>query len=182
MEAIGIVGWKNSGKTTLITRLIPALRRRGLTASTIKHVHHDVDLDQPGKDTYAHRQAGAVDVVMYSQSRWALLHEVRDPAELPDLADLMGHMAPVDIVLVEGFKTMPIRKVEVRGDAPLRPVLPAGEPAVIAVVADGETDVVGTPVFRRDDVEGLADLIAETVLGEGDADVDRPRLSGGRLP
>lgn len=163
MEVIGIVGWKNSGKTTLITRLIPALRRRGLSASTIKHVHHDIDLDEPGKDTYEHRAAGAVDVLMYSEARWALLHEVREQAgRPPDLADLLARMTPVDVVLVEGFKAMPIRKVEVRGSEPLRPVAPP-DGAVLAVVADGDTGITDRPVFRRDDVDGLAEFIAGVV-------------------
>lgn len=164
MEVIGIVGWKNSGKTTLITRLIPALSRRGLSASTIKHVHHDIDLDQPGKDTYEHRLAGAVDVVMYSEARWALLHEMREQAgRPPDLADLLARMTPVDVVLVEGFKAMPIRKVEVRGDDPMRSVAPLQDDSVLAIAADGETGVSDRPVFRRDDIDGLADFIAGVV-------------------
>lgn len=159
MQAIGIVGWKNSGKTTLITRLIPELRARGITASTIKHVHHEIDLDQPGKDTYEHRQAGAVDVVMYSKARWAILHERRDEAIEPaDLDDVLSRMTPVDLVLIEGFKAMPLKKIEIRGAEPRRPV--ADDRDVIAIVAAGDTGIADRPVFGRDDIAGLADFVA----------------------
>ena len=166
MDAIGIVGWKNSGKTTVIAKLIPALRERGLSVSTIKHVHHDLDLDEPGKDTFVHREAGAVDVVMFSQSRWALLHEIRQPsATMSDLEDVMGRMTDVDLVLVEGFKNMPMRRIEVRGDGAKPMQGEAGIKGIIGVVADGATDPV-LPTFSRDQIDDLAGFICEVIAME----------------
>ncbi|MGV8839813.1 MAG: molybdopterin-guanine dinucleotide biosynthesis protein B [Bauldia sp.] len=162
MQAIGIVGWKASGKTTLITRLIPALNARGLSVSTIKHVHHSIDLDQPGKDTFAHRGAGAVDVVMYSEQRWAILHEQRAPAGAAfDLADILRRLSPVDLVLVEGFKSIPMRRIEIRAvETP--PISLAGDRDTMALVTDGPADPV-VPTFRRDQIEPLADFLAERI-------------------
>ena len=111
MKVIGIVGWSGSGKTTLLTRLIPLLRAEGLTVSTVKHTHHGFDMDRPGKDTYRHREAGAREVLVAAGSRWALLHEVAGPE--PGLPDLLTRLEPVDLVLVEGFKTHPFPKLEV---------------------------------------------------------------------
>ena len=165
MEPIGIVGWKNSGKTTLITRLLPALRRRGARVSTIKHVHHSIDLDEPGKDTFRHRQAGAVDVVLYSDARWAILHERREQelADEPDLTRLMRHMTDVDLVLVEGFKNQPIRKIEIRGGEDATPMADRGITDIIAIVTDGPPDA-RLPTFGRDDVEPLSNFLLQSVV------------------
>ena len=103
MKLFGLAGWSGSGKTTLLTALLPLLIRRGLRVSTVKHVHHSVDLDQPGKDTHRHRLAGATEVALISASRWTLMHELREEPE-PSPADLLQHMTPVDLVLIEGFK------------------------------------------------------------------------------
>ncbi len=104
MRVFGLAGWSGSGKTTLLTRLLPELdRRAGLTVSTVKHAHHDFDIDQPGKDSWRHRQAGASEVMVASARRWALMHEHRGARE-PALDELLAHMTPVDLVLVEGFK------------------------------------------------------------------------------
>jgi molybdopterin-guanine dinucleotide biosynthesis protein B len=175
MHTIGIVGWKNSGKTTLVTRLITELRARGLTVSTIKHVHHEIDLDRPGKDTFRHREAGAEEVVLYSPSRWALLHERRDAAGMhPDLGDILGRLSPVDLVLVEGFKGLAMPKIEVRGPDG-GPSIADSDPGVIAVATpDGEPNGKA-PAFHRDDIAGLADFIVETIT----ADTASP--AGGRL-
>lgn len=159
MNVIGISGWKASGKTTLITRLIPALRARGLSVSTIKHVHHSIDLDEPGKDTFAHREAGAIDVVMYSEQRWAILHETA-AGEALDLGDMLHRLSPVDLVLAEGFKSVPMRRIEIRGDdAEPRIPDPSGHDT-IALVTDGAIDPQ-LPTFRRDEIEPLADFVAD---------------------
>ena len=103
MRVFGLAGWSGSGKTTLMTALIPEFVSRGITLSTIKHAHHSFDIDQPGKDSWLHRQAGAREVMVASGQRWALMHELRGAAE-PSLDDLLERMAEVDLVLVEGFK------------------------------------------------------------------------------
>ena len=111
MRVYGVIGWKNSGKTSLMERLVADITARGFTVSTVKHVHHDVDLDQPGKDTHRHRTAGAREVVLASKDRYALMVEHRGPE--PDLAAVLSRMAPVDLILVEGYKRDAHRKVEV---------------------------------------------------------------------
>lgn len=168
MQVIGIVGFKNSGKTTLITRLIPALGELGLTVSTIKHVHHAIDLDQPGKDTYLHREAGAVDVMMVSGKRWALLHERRDDADRPpDLDALLRRLSPVDVVLVEGFKSLPMPRIEIRNaDDPM--LLTRGEgDGPIAIISDGPAADDRVPTFRRDDIGPIAAFVAERIRAAG---------------
>jgi molybdopterin-guanine dinucleotide biosynthesis protein B len=115
LHVLGIVGWSGSGKTTLLTALIPLLRARGLSVSTVKHAHHGFDMDRPGKDSYRHRAAGAHEVLVATAQRWALLHEVDGPE--PDLPALLSRLAPVDLVLVEGFKTHAFPKLEVHRPA-----------------------------------------------------------------
>jgi molybdopterin-guanine dinucleotide biosynthesis protein B len=111
VKVLGLLGWSGSGKTHLLTRLLPLLIARGLSVSTVKHAHHGFDLDQPGKDSYQHREAGAREVLIASGRRWALMHELDQPE--PPLADLLARMTPVDLVLVEGFKSNPHPKIEV---------------------------------------------------------------------
>ena len=126
MKCLGLVGWSGSGKTTLLTALLPLLVARGLTVSTLKHAHHGFDLDQPGKDSFRHREAGAHEVLVASARRWALLHENADA--MPDFATLLARFSPVDLVLVEGFKQAPYPKIEVfrpsHGKPPLWPEIP----------------------------------------------------------
>src|SRR3954452_15682964 len=112
MRVIGLAGWSGAGKTTLMVRLIPRLVARGVTVSTLKHAHHQFDVDQPGKDSHSHRIAGATEVLVGSSSRWALVHELRDVAE-PSLRDLLRHLSPVDLVLIEGYKRETHPKLEV---------------------------------------------------------------------
>jgi molybdopterin-guanine dinucleotide biosynthesis adapter protein len=131
---IGIVGWSGSGKTTLVTLLIPLLRQRGLTVSTVKHTHHGFDMDRPGKDTYRHREAGAFEVLVASGPRWALLHEVVGPE--PGLPELLGRMQPVDLVLVEGYKSHSFPKLEVHRPALGKPPIWPEQPDVLAVASD----------------------------------------------
>jgi molybdopterin-guanine dinucleotide biosynthesis protein B len=159
-QLLGIAGFKNSGKTTLVARLIPALGARGISVSTVKHVHHAIDLDEPGKDTFVHREAGAVDVVMLSDARWAILHERRDePDPLATLGDVVRRLSPVDLVLVEGLKGQNLARIEIRADGDAV-VAPGG--TVLAVVTDG-MPAAGLPSFRRDDVAAIADFIAGLV-------------------
>src|SRR5258707_8585745 len=112
MRILGLAGWSGSGKTTLLSRLVPELGRRGLTVSTLKHAHHSFDVDQPGKDSWEHRRAGAVEVMVSSANRWALMHENRGAPEAT-LEDLLRRMSAVDLVIVEGFKNHPHPKLEI---------------------------------------------------------------------
>lgn len=160
-KVIGIVGWKNSGKTTLVEKLVQELTRRGLRVSTVKHAHHDFDIDHPGKDSYRHRMAGAQEVVVASAHRWALLHELRGAPE-PSLADLLRKLEPCDLVLVEGFKYGPHRKIQVRRTEAPGTLLPPEE-AIIAVAADNPT-LAGTYRFLPiEDTHPMADFIQRAV-------------------
>lgn len=159
----GLTGWHSSGKTALICRLIPLLVSRGLRVSTLKHAHHGFDVDQPGKDSWAHRAAGASEVLVASRNRWALMHELRGGAE-PNLPELLRRMGASDLVLVEGFKREPHPKLEVFrqavGQAPLYP----NDPAIVAVTSDGPLPEARVPVLDLDDVEGIADLVLAKAL------------------
>src|SRR5881394_4077489 len=128
MKVIGLAGWSGAGKTTLLTRAIPHLLKEGLRVSVIKHAHHEFDVDVPGKDSWLHRQSGASEVLVSSTRRWALMHELRGAAE-PRLQELLAKMAPVDLVLVEGFKREPHRKIEVHRAANGKPWLFPDDPA-----------------------------------------------------
>ena len=139
MRVLGIVGWSGSGKTTLLEALLPLLRDRGLSVSTIKHAHHGFDMDRPGKDSYRHRAAGAHEVLVATAARWALLHEVNGPE--PTLPDLLTRLDPVDLVLVEGFKTHPFAKLEVYRSALGKPPIWPRETGVIAVACDQAAEV-----------------------------------------
>jgi molybdopterin-guanine dinucleotide biosynthesis adapter protein len=135
MRLIGLAGWSGAGKTTLLARLIPCLTARGLRISTLKHAHHEFDLDQPGKDSHTHRQAGAQQVLIASARRWALMTELRDAPE-PPLAALLARLDPVDLVLVEGFKRDPIPKIEIHRAANGKPWLHPEDPMIRAVASD----------------------------------------------
>src|SRR5687768_6053356 len=139
MKVIGIAGYSGSGKTTLIEKVIPFLVREGLRVSLIKHAHHEFDVDQPGKDSYRHRHAGASEVLVSSSKRWALMHELRG-AEEPKLADLVKELSPCDLLIVEGYKNEPIPKVEVHRKASHTPVLFPEDPNVVAVATDEPLD------------------------------------------
>ncbi len=134
LKVLGLTGWSGSGKTTLLTALLPLFIKRGHSVSTIKHAHHGFDLDQPGKDSWRHRQAGAKEVMIASHMRWALLHEVTGPE--PDLQALLARLSPVDLVLIEGFKENPHPKIEVfRSSLGKQPLWP-GRPDIVAVASD----------------------------------------------
>ena len=160
MKVFGLAGWSGSGKTTLTVKLIPALKRRGLSVSTIKHAHHAFDVDQPGKDSYEHRQAGADEVLVSSANRWALMHEHRGAAE-PSLAELLEKLSPVDLVLVEGFKQEKLDKLEIWRRSVGKPLRAAEDPYVVAVASDGPVPETDRPVLPLDDVEAIADFVVE---------------------
>ena len=153
-----MAGWSGAGKTTLMRRLIPVLRLRGLTVSTLKHAHHAFDVDQPGKDSWHHRQAGAAEVMVMSDMRWALMHELRDDP-VPAVPALLQRMQAVDLVLIEGFKRDLHPKIEVFRWANGKPPLYPGDPSVVAVAADGLIEGLTVPLLNLDDVEGIADIV-----------------------
>ncbi len=161
-NVLGIAGWSGSGKTTLITRLIPALVARGLSVSTIKHAHHSFDIDTPGKDTWRHREAGASEVLISSRARLALMREMRDAPE-PELDELLQRLAPVDLVLVEGYKSAGHPKIEVHRAATGKPPLYPDDPTVLAVVSDAITQADGRPVFALDAINDIAAFAAARV-------------------
>jgi molybdopterin-guanine dinucleotide biosynthesis protein MobB len=156
---IGVVGWKNNGKTTLIERLVGRFTAAGLAVSTVKHTHHAADLDSPGKDTFRHRMAGAREVVLASSARFAILHELRGAPE-PELDGLLARMAPVDLVIVEGFKHFPHPKIEVHRKERGSPLLARTDPSIIAVASDEPIDGLDVPVLPLDDVAGITAVIA----------------------
>lgn len=158
-RVFGITGWKNSGKTTLTEKLVAELVQRGWKVSTVKHAHHDFDIDKPGADSFRHRQAGAMEVAIVSGVRWALMHELRGEDE-PTLEAVLSRLAPCDIVLVEGYKREAHRKIETRRrEAKDRTPLSASDPAIIAVAADFTTEGESLPVFDLDDTKSIADFI-----------------------
>ncbi len=160
MKVIGFAGWKNSGKTTLVEGLLRVLTARGLRVSTVKHAHHSFDIDQPGKDSYRHRAAGATEVVVASHKRWALIHELSRPAE-PNLDDILARMSEVDLVLVEGFKDFPIDKIEVFRHGNGKTLLATDDRHVIAIAADGPIAEAKVPVLSLDDVEAISEFITQ---------------------
>ncbi len=165
MKVFGLAGWSGSGKTTLLEFLLQELIGRGLKVSTIKHAHHNLDVDRPGKDSYRHRAAGASEVVLLSSNRWTLMHELRGGAE-PTPEGLIQRMAPVDLVLVEGFKKQPHDKLEVHRPALAKPLLCNSDPHIVAVASDAPVTAAEVPVFSLDDIRGIADfIIARTGVG-----------------
>jgi molybdopterin-guanine dinucleotide biosynthesis adapter protein len=160
MQVFGLAGWSGSGKTTLLVRLLPVLIARGLTVSTVKHAHHAFDIDQPGKDSRRHREAGASEVMAASANRWALMHEHRGAAE-PPLAALLQHMSPVDLVLVEGFKGETHAKLEVHRTVMGKPLLCKDDPSIVALASDAPLAGLAIPVFALDDVSAIAAFILD---------------------
>ncbi|MFC4159059.1 molybdopterin-guanine dinucleotide biosynthesis protein B [Chitinimonas lacunae] len=158
-RAFGIVGWSGSGKTTLIESLLPLLRARGLKVNVIKHSHHDLVLEPPGKDSVRFREAGAAEVLIASPFRFALIHELRDEPE-PSLAEQLARLAPADLTLVEGFKEYPIPKLEVYRPALGKPMLAQTLPGILAVASDAPLDdSVATLDLNRPEV--VMDFILE---------------------
>jgi len=158
MRIIGLAGWSGSGKTTLITKVLPRLIARGQRVSTLKHAHHGFDLDQPGKDSFMHRAAGATEVLISSAKRFAILHELREEPEW-NLSDLLAKLAPVDLVLVEGFKRDAFPKLEIHRTANGKPLIHPQDPHIVAVAADTPLPQAKVPVIDLNDIERIADIL-----------------------
>ncbi|MFN3884251.1 MAG: molybdopterin-guanine dinucleotide biosynthesis protein B [Rhodocyclaceae bacterium] len=159
MKVFGFAGYSGSGKTTLIEKLIPRFTARGHSVSLIKHTHHDFDVDQPGKDSWRHRQAGAQEVLLTCDRRWVLMHELRGAAE-PSLQEQLEILSPCDLVLVEGFKQTPISKLEVHRPAHGRPPLWPENKSIVAVATDGKIDCP-LPVLDLNDPDAIARFILD---------------------
>ena len=157
-KIIGVAGFKNAGKTTLVERLVRHLTERGYRISTVKHAHHSFDIDHEGRDSFRHRAAGASEVAVVSASRWAIIHESRDDEE-PALNAILAKLAPCDLVIIEGYKRDNHDKIEVRNLDLDHPPLAGDDPTIVAIAATGNIPGAPVPVFNRDDVNALATFI-----------------------
>jgi molybdopterin-guanine dinucleotide biosynthesis adapter protein len=162
MKVIGLAGWSGAGKTTLLTRLIPHFVAEGLRVSTIKHAHHAFDVDVPGKDSWLHRESGAGEVLISSSRRWALMHELRGAGE-PSLPELLRKMSPADLIIVEGFKAAPHRKIEVHRAANGKEFLFPHDPGIAGIATDAAVDT-SLPIAHLDDIAAIAALIAAAAM------------------
>ena len=162
MKVIGLAGWSGAGKTTLLTRLIPHFNAQGLRVSVIKHAHHQFDVDVPGKDSWRHREAGAAEVLVASSNRWALMHELRG-AEEPRIPELLAKMSRVDLVVVEGFKREPLRKIEVYRAANGKPFLFPDDPDVVGIATDTAVETT-LPTAHLDDIEAIAAMMLRSAI------------------
>jgi molybdopterin-guanine dinucleotide biosynthesis protein B len=163
MRVIGLAGWSGSGKTTLVTKVIPVLVERGLRVATVKHAHHDFDTDQPGKDSWLHRRAGASEVAIVSDRRWAIIHELGREAE-PELMEVLVKLSPVDLVIVEGFKRHPHPKLEVYRAEVGKPLLHPDDDCIVAVATDNALPQAQVPVVMLDDIETIANVLQAEAL------------------
>lgn len=161
MRIYGVTGWKNAGKTGLMERLVAEITGRGYTVSTVKHAHHTFDVDQPGKDSHRHRIAGATEVLLASRNRFALMHELREDEE-PSLETLLQKLAPVDLVLVEGYKRDRHPKVEAFRAETGNPLIASDDPTIRAVASDTAL-TIDRPLFELDDTKAIADFILAEV-------------------
>ena len=159
MKIFGVTGWKNSGKTGLMERLITEFNARGLTVSSIKHAHHSFDIDHPGRDSYRHRDAGARQVLLASRNRWALMHELRDEDE-PSLGDLLKQLSPVDLVLIEGYKRDRHPKIEAHRKETGQPLIAPEDQTIVAVASDTSV-AIDRPVLDLNDTAAIANFIAQ---------------------
>ena len=159
MKIFGVTGWKNSGKTGLMERLIKEFTARGLSVSSIKHAHHSFDIDHPGRDSYRHRDAGARQVLLASRNRWALMHELRDEDE-PSLGDLLKQLSPVDLVLIEGYKRDRHPKIEAHRKETGQPLIAPEDETIVAVASDTSVSV-DRPVLDLNDTAAIANFIAQ---------------------
>lgn len=158
MKIWGVTGWKNSGKTGLMERLVAEFTSRGVTVSTIKHAHHAFDVDHPGKDSFRHREAGATEVLLSSRKRWALMHENRGANEAT-LAQLLEKLSPVELVLIEGFKRECHPKIEANRAETGQPLIARDDASIRAIASDSGAAIDGIPTFDLDDTAAIADFI-----------------------
>jgi molybdopterin-guanine dinucleotide biosynthesis adapter protein len=166
MKVIGLAGWSGAGKTTLMTRLIPYFIAEGLRVSVIKHAHHEFDVDVPGKDSWVHRQSGAAEVMVSSTRRWALMHELRG-ADAPKLPELLAKMSPVDLVVIEGFRREPHRKIEVYRAANGKPPLFPDDPGIVGIATDTKLET-SLPVAHLDDIKAIAAMMHASAVDVDD--------------
>ncbi len=178
MRIIGLAGWSGSGKTTLITSVIPVLVRRGLKVATVKHAHHGFDTDQPGKDSWLHRRAGASEVAVVSSRRWAIVHELGTEPE-PPLGEVLAKLSPVDLVIVEGFKRHSHPKIEVYRAAVGKPLLHPDDDCIVAIATDAPLKEAQVPVLMLDDVESIANVLQAEALPREQIGEPRGELSRG---
>jgi len=162
MKVIGLAGWSGAGKTTLLSRIIPHFLGMGLRVSVVKHAHHGFDVDVPGKDSWVHRQSGATEVLVSSGKRWALMHELREAPE-PRLPELLKKMSRVDLIIVEGFKSEPHRKIEVHRAANGKPLLFPDDPAIAGIATDGAIETA-LPVAHLDDIPAVAAMMQRSAV------------------
>ncbi|APG84728.1 molybdopterin-guanine dinucleotide biosynthesis protein MobB [Sinorhizobium americanum CCGM7] len=162
-KIFGIAGWKNSGKTGLMVRLVSEMTRRGHVVSTVKHAHHDFDIDKVGADSYRHREAGAHEVTIVSSTRFAIMHELRGAPE-PSFEEILSRLAPCDLVLIEGYKREPIPKIEARRleSANREPLAPT-DPYIVAIAADHPVAETELPFFDLDDTAAIANFVEKAV-------------------
>jgi len=160
MKIFGLVGWSGSGKTTMLVKLLPELVARGVRVSTMKHAHHAFDVDKPGKDSFEHRAAGASEVLVTSANRWALMHENRGTPE-PTIEELVRHMSPVDLLIIEGFKGHAHDKMEIYRPATGKSLIQPNDPLIRAVASDGPVEAATVPVLDLNNISGLADYILD---------------------
>lgn len=159
MKIFGVTGWKNSGKTGLVERLVAEFIHRGLSVSTVKHAHHTFDVDHPGRDSYRHRVAGAKEVLLVSKNRWAIMHELRDEDE-PNLAEILTKIEKVDLVIIEGFKQDGHPKIEAFREETKTPVIALKDDTIVAVAASSSLPDLSIPVFDLDSTSEIADFIS----------------------
>jgi len=167
MRIIGLAGWSGSGKTTLITKVIPVLVGRGLNVATIKHAHHEFDIDKPGKDSWLHREAGASEVIVASSRRWALVHELRGEPE-PPLAALLTKLDPADLVIIEGFKRHAHPKLEIYRAVLGKPRIYPEDDCVVAIASDAPLPDAPLPVLMLDDIDAVANVLQAEAMPPGE--------------
>lgn len=158
MRVFGLAGWSGAGKTTLLSKLIPALTAQGLRVSTLKHAHHAFDLDTPGKDSWVHRQSGATEVAIVSANRYAIMHELRGAAE-PTIEELLPRLAPVDLLLIEGFKRHKHDKLEIHRPALGKTLLAPDDPDIVAVASDAKLAGLAVPLLDLNDIAAIAAFV-----------------------
>src|SRR3978361_1323054 len=162
MKVIGLAGWSGAGKTSLLTRAIPLLLKQGLRVSVIKHAHHAFDVDVPGKDSWRHGRSGATEFLVSSANRWALMHELRGASE-PRLPELLAKLSQVDLVVVEGFKTEPLHKIEVRRIANAKALLFRGDPGIVGIATDTSLETA-LPTVHLDDIPAIAAMMQRSAI------------------